>query len=125
MIVDLGNSLGHVGDELKHFVNDELMRIEMEKENDAKRAFELEKLKLQNAKETEAERAKAETERVKAEAEQKKLQHEREAEEKRLVREAVQKRLEIEAEMADRERRTKLELEDRPVKIRKNRENLS
>jgi len=46
VIVDLGNSLGYVGDELKQFVNDERMRIEKEKENEAKRAFELEKLKL-------------------------------------------------------------------------------
>ena len=65
MIVDLGNSLGYVGDESKQFVNDERMRIEKKKENDAKRSFELEKLKLQNAKEIEAERAKAEVERVK------------------------------------------------------------
>ena len=35
-----------MGDELKQFVNDERMRIEKEKENEAKRAFELEKLKL-------------------------------------------------------------------------------
>ena len=84
MIVDLGNSLGHVGDELKHFVNDELMRIEMEKENDAKRAFKLEKLKLQNAKEIEEHKKKAEEKRLEIEAER----AEAEAEEKRLAREA-------------------------------------
>ena len=102
VVVDLENFLGYVGDELKQFVNDERMRIE--KENDAKRAFELEKLKLQNAKEIEAERAKAEIERVKAEGDQKKLQHEREAEEKRLAREAEaeQKKLQHEREVKDK-----------------------
>ena len=49
VIVALGKSLGYVGDELKQFVNDERMRIEKKKENEDKRAFELEKLKLQNA----------------------------------------------------------------------------
>ena len=81
MIVDLGNSLGYVGDELKQFVNDERMRIEKEKkkENEAQRAFELEKLILQNAKETEEQKNKAEekileieAERDNVEAEQKK-----------------------------------------------------
>jgi len=127
-IIDLGNSLGYVGDELKQFVNDERMRIEKEKENEANRAFELEKLKLQNAKEMEEQKNKAEAEEKRlareAEAEQKKLQHEREVEEKRLEREAEEKRLaseaeveekrlQIEAEMAERERRTKLELGER------------
>ena len=41
MLVDLGNSLGYTGDELKQFVNDERMRIEKEKKDEAKRAFEL------------------------------------------------------------------------------------
>jgi len=47
-----------VVDELKQFVNDERMRIEKEKENKAERAFELEKLKLQNAKEMKNRRIK-------------------------------------------------------------------
>jgi len=50
VIVDLGNSLGYAGDELKQLVNDEIMRIEKEKENEneANRAYE--KLKLQNCR---------------------------------------------------------------------------
>ena len=43
MLVDLGNSLGYTGDDLKQFVNDERMRIEKEKEDEAKRDFELKK----------------------------------------------------------------------------------
>jgi len=112
VIVDLGNSLGYVGDELKQFVNDERMRIE--KGNAAKRVFELEKSKLQNAKEMEEQKNKAEEKRLEI-AERAKA----EAEEKRLAKEAEQKRLEIEAEMADRERRTKLELEARAAQDKK------
>jgi len=80
-IVDLGNSLGYVGDELKQFVNDERIRIEKEKEkeNEAQRAFELEKLKLQNAKEMQEQKNKAEEKRLEIEVERAKA----EAEEKR------------------------------------------
>ena len=79
VIVDLGNSLGYVGDELKQFVNDERMRIENEKENEANRAFELDKLKLQNAKEMEEQKNKAEVEqkRLEIEAERAKAEAEK------------------------------------------------
>jgi len=90
VIVDLGNSLSYAGDKLKQFFNDERMRIKKEKENEANRAFELEKFKLQNAKEMEEQKNKAE-------AEQQKLQQEREAEQKRLEKEAGEKRLAKEA----------------------------
>jgi len=106
VIVDLGNTLGYVGDELKQFVSDERMRIEKEKENEAQRAFELEKLKLHNAKEMDEQKNKAEEKRLEIEAE-------------RAKAEAEQKKLEIEAEMADWERRTKLELEERAAQDKK------
>jgi len=51
-LADIGTSLGYTGEDLKQWLNDQRMRIDREKEEEKKRAFELEKLKI------EAERAK-------------------------------------------------------------------
>ena len=71
-LVDIGTSLGYTGVDLKQWLNDERMRVEKRQEEEKreeeekkhqeeekKRAFELEKLKI----ETEAERAKVEAEK--------------------------------------------------------------
>jgi len=73
-LVDIGTSLGYTGEDLKQWLNDERMRIcrEKEKEEEKKRAFELEKLKI----EAQAERAKIETEKRKIEAERRKQEFE-------------------------------------------------
>jgi len=33
-LIEVGTSLGYVGDELKQFINDERMRVDREKENE-------------------------------------------------------------------------------------------
>ena len=43
-LVEIGISMGYIGDELKQFVSDERMRMVREKEKEKERAYELEKL---------------------------------------------------------------------------------
>jgi len=45
-LVDIGTSFGYTGEDLKQWLNDERRRIDREKEEEKKRAFELEKLKI-------------------------------------------------------------------------------
>jgi len=51
-LVDIGTSLGtYTGEDLKQWLNDERMRVETCEEEEKKRAFELEKLKIEAEKE--------------------------------------------------------------------------
>jgi len=99
-LVDLGTSLGYTGEDLKQWMNDERMRVDRKKERleelkrqeeEKKRAFGLEKLKIEAEMESErmkleaeaekakiakVERAKIETEKLKIEAERRRQEFE-------------------------------------------------
>ena len=84
-LVDLGTSLGYIGEDLKQWLNDERMRIDREKEKrqeeeekrqeeekkrqeeEKKRAFELEKLKIEAEKESERRRQELELRKMEME----------------------------------------------------------
>jgi len=100
-LIDIGISLGYTDEDLKQWLNDERMRIDREKEKveelkrqeeERKRAFGLEKLKI----EAEAERAK-----IEAEAERAKMEAEKESERRR--QEFELRKMEVEHDLRLRE----------------------